>query len=160
MSTTIPLEKRPAVPGCVSGVVKVLLRSPLHGLMSHNTLLLSFKGRKSGKNYLIPMSYIREGTIVTCFTDTRTGWWKNLQSTPVILHIKGQRTQGVAKAVQGDQTDIQSELFTFLRHSPRDATYKGIRLDTNGHPNCDDIAHVVPWAVMIQIHLPSPLIFP
>lgn len=153
MGTTIPLEKRPAVPGFVSGIVKVLLRSPLHGLMSHNTLLLSFKGRKSGKNYLIPMSYIREGDIVTCFTDTRTSWWKNLQSTPVILHIKGQRTQGFAKTVQGDQADLQSELSTFLRHSPRDAKYKGVRLDTDGHPNRDAIAHVVPWAVMIQIHL-------
>ena len=29
--------------------VRALLRSPLHGLMSRNTLLLSFNGRKTGK---------------------------------------------------------------------------------------------------------------
>jgi hypothetical protein len=132
--------------------VKVLLRSPLHGLMSHNTMLLSFKGRKSGKHYTLPISYIREGDTVICFTDTRTSWWKNLRNVPVTLHLKGQHLQGIAEAVQGDRADVKRELATFLQQSPRDAKYKGVRLGAEGQPDHDDIAQVVQWAIMVQIH--------
>ena len=46
-----------------------LLRSPLHGVMSKRVLLVTFTGRKSGKAYTTPVSYMREGDIVF-FTDS------------------------------------------------------------------------------------------
>ena len=38
-----------------------LLRSPLHSLMDKSTILVTITGRKSGKKYTIPVSYMRDG---------------------------------------------------------------------------------------------------
>ena len=51
----------------INPVVKVILRSPLHGLMSRNTILLEFKGRKSGKIYSTPVSYHDTDGALHCF---------------------------------------------------------------------------------------------
>ena len=42
--------------GLINPAVCSLLRSPLHGLMSKNTLLLEFTGRKSGRLLSTPIS--------------------------------------------------------------------------------------------------------
>lgn len=39
-------------------VPQLLLRSPLHGLMSNRYLLITFTGRKSGKRYTTPVAYL------------------------------------------------------------------------------------------------------
>jgi hypothetical protein len=45
--------------------VRLLLRSPFHGWLSDNVLLLTYTGRKSGKRYTIPVAYGRVGDVVT-----------------------------------------------------------------------------------------------
>ena len=37
--------------------IKLILRSPLHGLMSKRLLLITFTGRKSGKQFTTPLGY-------------------------------------------------------------------------------------------------------
>ena len=56
--------------------VRWLLRSPIHGLMSKNTLLLEFQGRKSGRALSTPISYYEAGGVMRGFTDRRFGWWR------------------------------------------------------------------------------------
>ena len=41
----------------LNAVMRLLLRSPLHRLRSRRVLLLEFRGRRSGKRYLMPVSY-------------------------------------------------------------------------------------------------------
>ena len=38
-----------------------LLRSPLHGLLSGNTLLITVTGRKTGRPITTPVNYVRDG---------------------------------------------------------------------------------------------------
>jgi hypothetical protein len=38
-----------------------LLRSPLHGLLSANTLLITMAGRKTGRPITTPVNYVRDG---------------------------------------------------------------------------------------------------
>lgn len=57
----------------INPIVKGLLRSPLHGLMSKNTMLIEFKGRKSGRMFTTPVSYHIEGDRVHCFTSQEFG---------------------------------------------------------------------------------------
>ena len=62
----------------INPVVRLILRSPLHGLMSRNTLLLEFTGRKSGKLYTMPVSYHMVSSQVRCLTGKSNVWWRNL----------------------------------------------------------------------------------
>ena len=85
----------PTVPRVVNVLVKFILRSPLHGLMSKNRMLLTYQGRKSGKVYTIPVSYFREGESIVCFTDS--SWWKNLRGgAPVRMRLSGRDVVGMA----------------------------------------------------------------
>ena len=63
-------------------VVKVLLRSPMHGVASNNVALLHFRGRKSGREFVTPLSYVREdGTRVEGHYRTHPDGeaWNNLR---------------------------------------------------------------------------------
>jgi len=44
-------------------IMKWILGSPLHRVVSKSTMLVTFTGRKSGKQYTIPVNYVREGDV-------------------------------------------------------------------------------------------------
>ena len=99
MIPAVSQEDTLAAPSFVNTIAISILRSPLHGWLHHNTLLLSFQGRKSGKTYTIPLSYTQEGDTVLCFTRRGNTWWKNLrEDTPVTVDLKGWSLPGKASA--------------------------------------------------------------
>lgn len=51
----------------------LLLRSPLHTVMSSRYLLLTFTGRKSGQQYTTPVAYVRDGDRLLISTDSPWG---------------------------------------------------------------------------------------
>ena len=92
-------------------IVRLMLRSPLHSLISKNVMLLTVTGRKSGKRYVIPVGYVREGDRVTTSTLRGNRWWKNLHGgAPVSLRIEGQEFRGTAEIVVDDQAAIAAIL--------------------------------------------------
>ena len=75
----------------------LLLRSPLHRLISKSVLLITFTGRKSGKKYTTPITYLRDGDTVLMTTDSP--WWKNLRGGALVtLRIRGREYVGVVEA--------------------------------------------------------------
>ncbi len=143
-----------AIRWLVHSFTTTILRSPLHGLYSNNTLLLTFQGKKSGKTYQFPVSYVCEGDVVQCFSYLPSRWWKNLQGgAPVTVNIQGQQRQGSAEVVTDDRPTIERELKAFIWQIPRDAHSRQIRLDVDGTPNHADILRVTHQAVLIRIQL-------
>lgn len=59
--------------------MKAILRSPLHGLVSNNLMLITFTGRTSGKTYTTPVNYVRDGETLIVLSHTDRTWWKNLR---------------------------------------------------------------------------------
>ncbi len=139
----------------INPVVKKILRSPLHGVLSQNTLLLEFTGRKSGRKLSTPVSYHLTDGIAHCFTRKSFVWWKNLNSgEPVYVTIKGKRHL-VRPEVEAENSEVKGQaLRHFLRAVPRDAPHSGVSLDTNGDPIVDDIQRVV--SDMVYVRLPFP----
>lgn len=154
MIPAVSQEDTRAVPSFVNTIAIRILRSPLHGWLRHHTLLLSFQGRKSGKTYTIPLRYAQEGDTLLCLTRRGNTWWKNLrEDTPVTVDLKGRSLPGIASAVADDQAMIEREMYTILLQLPRDATYKGVRLNPDDTPNRGDIARSARSAVLVRIHL-------
>ena len=140
----------------INPVVKKILRSPLHGVLSQNTLLLEFTGRKSGRKLSTPVSYHLTDGIAHCFTRKSFVWWKNLNSgEPVYVTIKGKRHL-VRPEVEAENSEVKGQaLRHFLRAVPRDAPHSGVSLDTNGDPNVDDIQRVVSDMVYVRLSFPN-----
>ncbi len=130
-----------------------LLRSPLHGFMSKNTMVLEFTGRKSGRTLVTPVSYFVESGRIHAFTGKGTTWWKNVAVKPdVELTIKGRRLARKATVVVDDAQAIANAMDRFLRAVPRDAKYSNVKLLPGGVPDPDDLRRVAPG--MVHVHFP------
>ena len=85
-------------------LLRALLRSPLHGLASGRFALITYTGRKSGREHTIPTFYREKGDEVTIAVGwpDRKVWWRNLtgEGGPVRLVVKGQELRGHAVATR------------------------------------------------------------
>lgn len=102
-------------------IVKFILSSPLHGLMSGGTMLLTFTGRRSGRQFTTPISYALEGGEVMLITNRKHGWWKNLlEAAPVVAVVRGQERRGTAKVVEADAPALIAAMEKVYRGMPKE----------------------------------------
>jgi len=146
------MSENASVPPAVNRMMKFILRSPLHGVVSKSVLLISFTGRKTGKTFTTPVSYSQDGDRVTIFTHAT--WWKNLRGgEPVTLRIRGSERQGLPEIVVEDQRAIAAALDAHLRTVPSDARWYKVTLDERGNPNAAEVARAAQSAVMLRMTL-------
>jgi len=146
------MSQTPSVPPIVTRGMKFVLRSPIHGMVSKTTLLITFTGRKSGKTFTTPVSYSQEGDQVYIFTHAT--WWKNLiGGAPVTLRIQGREFHGLAEPVAEDKQTIAAGLAAHLRKVPFDARFYSVTLDEHRNPQAEEVQKAVQTVVMIRIQL-------
>jgi len=146
------MSQATTVPPFFNRAMKLVLRSPMHGMVSKNILLITFTGRKSGKTYTTPVSYSQHDDQVTIFTHAT--WWKNLRSgTPVTLLIRGREIQGLAEPVAEDKQAIAARLTAHLREVPFDAKYYGVTFGEYRNPRAEEVEKAVQTVVMISVRL-------
>lgn len=149
------MSQIPSIPPYVNQTMKLVLRSPMHGVISKSILLITFTGRKSGKSYTTPVSYSQHGDQIFIFT--HAGWWKNLcSSAPVTLRIRGQDFHGLAEPIAEDKQAVAAGLLAHLRKVPSDARYYDVTFDEQGNPRADEVEQAAQTVVMIRIQLHRP----
>ena len=100
------------------------------------------------------MSYLREGDVVTAFTDSP--WQRNLRGgAPVTVYLKGKAVKGVAKVIN-DRDAVTKGLSHFLSHVRFDARVYGVGFDANGQPIREQVEKGAQHHVMLKIQLPKP----
>jgi hypothetical protein len=135
----------------INPVMRFLLRSPAHGLLSDSLMLITFTGRKSGKQFTTPVRYTQTGDTVRCFTAAENQWWRNLRSgSRVSLLIKGQLSDYQAQAVFDNPADIRKKLVAYLGLFPQDAAYHDIRLNKDKSLNEQDLEQAARAAVVVE----------
>ena len=125
----------------LNAVVRLVLRSPAHRLLSGSVLLLGFVGRKSGRRYSVPVGYVFEGEDVVCFTGKAwSGWWRNLAGgAQVVLRLRGRDLRCQAEVVT-DEGAVARGLTAFMLEHPKTAERYGVSLDPEGRPDPEDVA--------------------
>jgi hypothetical protein len=81
-------------------VVRTLLRSPLHALVSDRLILLTVIGRESGRRYTFPVRYTIDGRAITVVADEadRKTWWLNVaRPAPVLVRLRGRDRNAIAQ---------------------------------------------------------------
>ena len=136
-------------------VVTGLLRSPIHGIASENLCIFSYRGRRSGKPYSTPLSFMREGSTVRLLSSQNTRWWNNFLDGPVDVEIEIARKtyRGRATTTVDDGDAFRDGVRAFLTAVPRDARVYGIKLDANRKPREEDIASAAGHVVLVEIEL-------
>ena len=137
--------------------VGLLLRSPLHGLASGRIMLLTVTGRRSGRRFTVPVSYLRYGGDILGFTSEHWSvWWKNLRGgAPVAARVRGRRLAGSARAETGGDA-VARALGDFLTEFPAAAGRYGVGLDADGRPLAQSVEAAVRErrAVMVVVEAP------
>ena len=136
-------------------LVRSLLRSPLHGITSHNIGIVHFTGRKSGRKLNTPLSYTREGNVVRLLSNQSTRWWLNFrgEGVKVELEIARQRYPGTAVLLEGDSEALREGVRRFIRAMPRDAKVYGLKLDAHGEVVKASLATIAGQLILVEIRL-------
>jgi F420H(2)-dependent quinone reductase len=92
----------PPIPGWAYGIVNptmsFILRSPMHGLLSKQLMLLIYEGRRTGKRYSIPVGYTRDGNRLTLFSHAK--WARNFEGGyPVAVRLEGELRPATARII-------------------------------------------------------------
>lgn len=94
-------------------VVKAVLSSPLHPLLSDGVALITVTGRRTGRRYTFPVGYRQDGDRVTINVGwpERKRWWRNLRERgQVEMRIRGRRRVGQAQAHGDKRTGVRVEV--------------------------------------------------
>ena len=141
----------------INAIVRTLLKSPLHRLMSSSFMLIQYVGRKSGRALSTPVRYMPiDGHIdngVRVYTATHTQWWRNVAAKPdVSLLIAGETATYDATVIKDDPQRNRELLIEFLTLYPQDAVYQDIRINKDGSLNEDDLHTASQKSVIVEFH--------
>lgn len=133
-------------------LVTAILRSPLHGLLSKDLLLLDHVGARSGRRRVLPLSYVEiDGRPYLC---TRSSlWWRNLRAMPrVELVLRGRRVAAVAEVLEAGSRDALAGLRAFLTANPRTGEILyDVRSGADRRPREDDLAREAERSVVVRL---------
>ena len=139
--------------GLFNAFVKLLLRSPLHGLLG-NAMLITVTGRRSGRAITTPVNFVREGDDVLVTSDRRRTWWRNLRGgAPVTVRLKGSDRSGRAEVAADDRAAVAEGIAAYLRAAPAAARWFKIALDSEGRADPAGLARVAEERVVTRIRL-------
>jgi hypothetical protein len=108
----------------VNPVVRSLLRSPAHRLLSGSVLLLAYTGRRSGVRRELPAMYAVLGdrfVVIAGQPDTKT-WWHNFAGDdvrPVTVTVAGRRSCCGTRMLEPQTAEHQLAVDAYRQRYPR-----------------------------------------
>ena len=134
-----------------NGLIRATLRSPLHGLLSRDLLVLEYTGARTRQRRVLPLSYVEHaGRLYLC---TRTSlWWRNLRTEPgVTVWLRGCRVAAKARVVEPTSAEARDALRAFLTRNPRTGVILYDVRSEHGRPRECDLEREAPRSVVVRI---------
>ncbi len=107
--------------GAPNPVVRPLLRSRFHRLLSGLLLLITVTGRKTGGRHTFPVMYARDDAdiVIVAGWASKKRWWKNLiGGGDVTLLIRGETVHGRGTALVEPSAERGRALRAYLTRYP------------------------------------------
>ncbi len=102
-------------------LVKPLLDSPLHWILSSSLMLIRFKGRKTGKEFVTPVGYkAADDCLVILLSETfNRQWWRNFREPwPMDIKYKGRWRSGEAVWVEPGSEEYVTRIEKIFADDP------------------------------------------
>jgi deazaflavin-dependent oxidoreductase (nitroreductase family) len=137
-------------------IVRLILRSPLHGMMSKSLMLITYTGQKSGKEYTLPVMYLEDAPNIYVMPGMpeKKVWWHNIHTkTPVVLTVRGKRLPSRATVLkpESELKVIARVLGLFIQRNPPIASLFNIHRMPDGTLNPEDLNRAAGTTLIIQI---------
>jgi len=139
-ATVAPAPPAGALPAqrAVNAVMRAVLATPgLAQLIGRRLLVLYVVGRKSGKQYVVPVAYLKDGDELLIGTSAR--WVRNLR-TGDLLNVRylGRRVR-LAVRVSTSEAAVTADYGLIAANNPAFAKFNHLRVSSEGIPNADDL---------------------
>ena len=113
-------------------LVRLVLCSPFHVVMSGALLLLTYRGRRSGRRRTIPVQYAEDGQtiIVVVGAPERKRWWRNLAPGGTVrIRLRGRELDTSAEVLTSDRDPqaVAEALELYFERFPRARRDAGVR---------------------------------
>jgi deazaflavin-dependent oxidoreductase (nitroreductase family) len=116
-------------------VARFVLATRLHVLLSGRLMLLTFTGRRSGRSFTTPVSYVREGS--SLLVPGGGAWWKNLENgRQVQVRLRG-TWRPVTPELIMEPVALAEVLRRMLAANPAISAFTGILPDPYGRPDAE-----------------------
>lgn len=131
-ATTLPIQ------AFANRLVRGLLRTPLIAqAMGRRLVVLYITGRKSGRRYVIPIAYTRDGASLLC--GSPFGWGRNLRTgEPITIRLQGRLRQADVEVFR-----TEADVVRLYRQMCRDnrvfASFNKVALTESGEPSPADL---------------------
>ncbi len=105
-----------------NAVVLAVLRSRAHRLLSASAIELCYLGRRSGRQYVLPVQYAGAGDHLVVWPQhwQRSTWWRNFRTPqPVTVRLTGRLREGTAHVVDTGDPQWPSARQTYATRWPR-----------------------------------------
>jgi F420H(2)-dependent quinone reductase len=118
-------------------VMRRLLSLPFPTPLSRRLMLLTVTGRRTGKVYRQPISYVRSGD--TLLTPGGGRWTRNLETgRPVSLRLSGKDHPAIPTIID-DLEEVQRHLTVIVTANPAAKKFMPIAVDQQGRPHRDTL---------------------
>lgn len=136
-------------------LMRALLRSPLHGLLSRDLLVLEYTGAKTRQRRVLPLSYVEhESRLYLCTRNSL--WWRNLRTEPAVeVWLRGRRVGATALVVEPSSAEARDALRAFLARNPRTGEILYDVKSAAGRPSEEDVAREAPRSVVVRLEIAS-----
>ena len=123
--------------GKVDALMRMLLRSRLHRLLSGKLLVITVTGRKTGRVYENPVGYAEsDGALLI---GTAASWRRNLRpGEPVRITWRGRDRLADWEVISGER-EIAEPYRVILAQNPTHGRFAGIDLDADGSVNREQL---------------------
>ena len=129
-----------------------VLRSPFHGMLSDGMMLLTVRGRRTGRLFTTPVGYYREGDSLWVITSRDRIWWRNLQDGADVQLLLKRKLVNARAETELDESAVEACMYEYIKHVPQAAKPLGIRVE-NGNANAEDIARTANDRLFVRIAL-------
>lgn len=134
-------------------VMMGLLRSRWHRLMSGILMLITYRGRKSGKWYTNPIGYF-DWDKDELLSATSARWWVNvLDGNPVTLLVKGQWLKAVPTVINDQEAIIKTLEEVVKRLGWKTVRRMQVPLPDDREPTLDDLRAVPPGRIFVHFKI-------
>jgi deazaflavin-dependent oxidoreductase (nitroreductase family) len=132
------MRRRTRIMRAVNVPMRAALSLPFATPLSGNLMLISHVGRKTGKRYRQPVSYVRDGEVL--LTPGGGRWTRNLVSgRPVRIRLRG-RAAAARPELIADPAEVERLLAVIAEKNPRAARFIPMPRRPDGRLDPDALA--------------------
>ncbi len=134
-------------------IMKTLINSPLHGLVSKSVMSITYIGCKSGQAFTVPVNYVLDGNELLTVSLRERTWWRSLRGgAPVTIRLQGRDYKATSEVIE-DESMVVTNLMALLKSAPGYARYLRVKVSPDGQPDFTDVCRAAETRVFVCTRL-------